>query len=179
MAAKGPVQRCQHPPPTELLSLTSQGLLHSLVPNQDHHAPPGSQVHGEHRAILLTQLRAERDMGRVLRGRPIASFCLDVPIMALSLDETSKRKLPQPQTEIAPSGGSVLFLHQAPRSPPATKPPTLYLLQSPKFGPWDNPEPPLSPNLDICSKNRHLRLWLLLTPQLCLYLKTSNPPPFF
>lgn len=44
---------------TKLLSLVHQGLLHGLVPAEDHH-PPGPQVHCVHRAILLAQLGIRR-----------------------------------------------------------------------------------------------------------------------
>lgn len=89
MAVEGPVQRRQHPSPTELLSLTSQGLLHSLVPNQDHHTPLGSQVHGEYRSILLTQLGAGREKGVMLL--PVWMS----PSWPLSLDEPPTRNKPQ------------------------------------------------------------------------------------
>lgn len=92
MAVESPVQRRQHPAPTELLSLIFQGLLDSLVPNEDHHTPPGTQVHGEHWSIFLTQLGAGREgEGVGAEGQAIASFSLDVPITAPSLDEAPER----------------------------------------------------------------------------------------
>lgn len=44
---------------TKILPLVHKGLLHSLVPAKDHHAP-GAQVHCVHRAILLAQLGVGR-----------------------------------------------------------------------------------------------------------------------
>lgn len=52
---------------TKLLPLVHEGLLHSLVPAEDHH-PPGPQVHGVHGAELLAQLRGERPRSRGWEG---------------------------------------------------------------------------------------------------------------
>lgn len=67
-------------------------------------------------------------------GQAVASFGGGVPIMALSLGEAPKRNpFPRPQTEIAPLRAiSVLFLYQAPSSPPHRVP---------------NPLPPTEPQV--------------------------------
>lgn len=48
---------------TKVLPLVHKGLLHSLVPAEDHHAP-GPQVHRVHTAILLAQLGVRRQMSQ-------------------------------------------------------------------------------------------------------------------
>lgn len=76
VATEKPVEHGLLPTATELFALVHQGLLHRIVSTQ-HHSPPGPQMDGVDRAVLVTDLEEREELrvkrnggGRGVRAQP-------------------------------------------------------------------------------------------------------------
>jgi hypothetical protein len=139
VAIKSLVQRGQLSPPAEFLCMTSQGLLYSLMSNQDHHTPPGTQVHGEHRPVLLTQLGA--GSGPVMGHRALAaSQALSAP-SGLAFAPCNRNPSPPPHP--IPNRRNWPFGRFSSLFVPGFQSPIPILLPGPNLCLWDNPKPAL------------------------------------